>query len=150
MESTTYSRSVVMVNEIESAAHEPHGGPSTPVEGSLLAMATSARKGDPVNSLGKMGSAHRMETEGFRRIEIPQRVLDRAVEGPIEGNCVEFAVSVNWPELRLTEGQVITNACARAAGQPEPYPDHSIFVVRVPYHEKSLRKMLSAHTVEPR
>jgi hypothetical protein len=50
-----------------------------------------------------------------------------------KGACIEFAVEVDWPELRLTEDQIITNACARAAGQPEPYPDHSIFSVRIPY-----------------
>jgi hypothetical protein len=67
-----------------------------------------------------------------RTISIPQHVIDAATSLP-KGACIEFAVEVDWPELRLTEDQIITNACARAAGQPEPYPDHSIFSVRIPY-----------------
>ncbi len=69
----------------------------------------------------------------MRRITVPQNVIDRAAHGPIQGARLEFAVHVNWPELRLTEDQIVTNAVARAAGQPEPYPDHSIFSVVVPF-----------------
>ena len=69
----------------------------------------------------------------MRRITIPHHVMERLAHGPIEGTCVEFAVSVNWPELRLTEAQVIANAIARAQGHDEPFPDHSIFAVTLPW-----------------
>jgi hypothetical protein len=44
-----------------------------------------------------------------------------------------FAVKVDWPELQLTEEQLWQNAVARGFGDPEPFPDPSIFVVKVPY-----------------
>jgi len=69
----------------------------------------------------------------MRTVSVPERVVQMAVDGPIRGACIEFAVAVDWPELRLTEEQVLANAIARAANRPEPYPDHSIFTVRVPY-----------------
>ena len=69
----------------------------------------------------------------MRSITIPEHVLRRAVEGPFVGTCLEFAVSVDWPELRLTEEQVMANAIAWAAGKEKPYPDHSIFSVTLPY-----------------
>jgi hypothetical protein len=55
-----------------------------------------------------------------------------AVGKPL-GTCVEFAVAVDWPELQLTEEQIVANAIACANGQRDPYPDLSIFTVRVPY-----------------
>ena len=80
------------------------------------------------------GSERRTPQENsLRTITIPQHVIERAAKGPIVGMALECAVSVNWPELRLTEDQIITNAAARASGQPEPYPDHSIFSICIPY-----------------
>ena len=69
----------------------------------------------------------------MRRIRVPLAVLERAVNGPFVGDVLEFAVAVDWPELRLTEEQVIANALALASGQPSPYPDQSVFAVEVPY-----------------
>ena len=69
----------------------------------------------------------------MRTITIPEKVLRRAFEGPYIGASLEFAVSVNWPELMLTESQIIANAIARAYDRPEPFPDHSIFSITIPY-----------------
>ena len=74
-----------------------------------------------------------MSDDAMRVVTVPEAVVRRAAYGPYLGTVLEFAVAVDWPELRLTEDQVITNAVARAAGQPEPYPDRSIFTVRVPF-----------------
>jgi hypothetical protein len=63
----------------------------------------------------------------MRTITVPRKVLERLAT--CQGRALEFAVSVDWPELRLTEDQIVTNAVARAAGHPEPYPDHSIFSI---------------------
>jgi hypothetical protein len=69
----------------------------------------------------------------MRTITIPLAVLRRAVDGPFLGTHIEFSVCVDWPELQLTEDQIVANAVAWAAGQEPPYPDHSIFMVSVPY-----------------
>lgn len=71
----------------------------------------------------------------MRSIAIPIEVLARAAHGPVAGTCLEFAVAVDWPELQLTEAQMIANAIALANGQRDPYPDLSIFSVTVPYLE---------------
>lgn len=69
----------------------------------------------------------------MRTIKIPQAVIDRAVHGPITGVCLEFAVSVDWPELQLTEEQIFANVLAHLDGLETPYPDQSIFSVTVPW-----------------
>lgn len=69
----------------------------------------------------------------MRTITIPADVIRRALNGPIQGTHLEFAVAVDWPELRLTEEQIIANAIALANGERSPYPDHSIFSVTIPY-----------------
>lgn len=47
----------------------------------------------------------------------------------IDGVAAVVPVKVNWPELRLTESQVVANTLARLDNAPEPYPDHSTFYV---------------------
>ena len=74
----------------------------------------------------------------MRNITIPQWVLKRAVNGPIEGAWLEFPVQVSWPELRLTEEQILANAVAWVSGAPLPYDDNSIFSVILPYYEKNI------------
>jgi hypothetical protein len=76
-----------------------------------------------------------------RDIKIPEHVVRKAIYRPppdpaLAGNCLVFAVSVDWPELRLTEDQIVANAVARVAGvagAEPPYPDHSIFTVTLPF-----------------
>jgi hypothetical protein len=68
----------------------------------------------------------------MRKITIPAEWLQRAIDNTTPGSHVLGAVAVNWPELRLTEDQIVTNAVARVNGQPEPYPDNSIFAVELP------------------
>lgn len=60
----------------------------------------------------------------------------RTVEiGPLptdwKGVALSVPVIVGWPELRLTEEQVMANAWARAGNEPEPFPDHSLFEIRI-------------------
>lgn len=69
----------------------------------------------------------------MRTITIPGGVAVRALRGPVDGVCLEVPVKVDWPELQLTEEQVVANAVAVACGQPAPFPDLSIFSVRVPF-----------------
>lgn len=68
----------------------------------------------------------------MRSIRVPNDVMEKILSGRYPGAWVECAVCVDWPELRLTEEQIIANAVATAAGQPAPYPDHSIFSVVMP------------------
>ena len=74
----------------------------------------------------------------MRTITIPPEVMLKAVNGPIRGTCVEFAVAVDWPELTLTEAQIMENAIAWANGFPHPHPDQQIFSIQVPYIEKTI------------
>lgn len=67
-----------------------------------------------------------------REIHIPaDTILKARIDSGLPGICVLYPVCVNWPELRLTEEQHIANALARVYNQPEPYPDHSIFAIRL-------------------
>jgi hypothetical protein len=38
-------------------------------------------------------------------------------------------VRVDWPELRLTESQLLANAVARVNDQPLPFDDNSFFSI---------------------
>lgn len=69
----------------------------------------------------------------MRTIKVPVSLVERAAYGPVEGYCLEFAVQVDWPELQLTEEQMLANTIAQLDGHVAPYPNHSVFSVRVPY-----------------
>lgn len=66
-----------------------------------------------------------------RVVTLPKNWLNLC-EGIPGARWAEFPVKADWPELRLTEEQILANGIARAYDQEEPYPDHSIFSVRVP------------------
>ena len=68
----------------------------------------------------------------MRRITIPVEWIKAAVSDKTLGSHVVGAVAVDWPELRLTEAQIIANAIALASGQPTPYPDPSIITIEIP------------------
>lgn len=63
---------------------------------------------------------------GVRRIAVPASVIRKALNSP---SPVEFAVEVDWPELRLTEDQMLANAVAAANGEARPFPYNRIFTV---------------------
>jgi hypothetical protein len=68
----------------------------------------------------------------MRSIHIPVEWIRAAhIDSGKLGARIEYPVAVDWPELRLTEGQTIVNAVARAYGLPEPFEDHSIFSVTI-------------------
>jgi hypothetical protein len=68
-----------------------------------------------------------------RRITIPRYVLETARASRYA--VLEWTVAVDWPELRLTEDQIVANAVALANGHPSPYPDHSIISIVLPAGE---------------
>lgn len=70
----------------------------------------------------------------MRTIQIPLRAIARAVNGPFHGSRLLVPVQVDWPELQLTEEQILANAAALASGVPTPFPDPSIFTVEIPYY----------------
>lgn len=47
------------------------------------------------------------------------------------GQEATIPVKVDWPELQLTEEQLLQNSVARANDQDPPFPDLSIFNVRI-------------------
>ena len=56
--------------------------------------------------------------------------------GPIDwdtcrGAYASIPVAVDWAELRLTEDQIAANAIALPKSEPQPFPDPSIFEVRI-------------------
>ncbi len=69
----------------------------------------------------------------MRTIHIPEKAIRRLLDGPITGTVLSVPVAVNWPELQLTEEQIMANAWAAAWGKPFPYPDRSIFAVDLPF-----------------
>ncbi len=66
-----------------------------------------------------------------REIRIPRRVLSQVHDEDGPGLALLYPVVVDWPELQLTEGQIVANSLALASGQPAPYPDLSIITVRL-------------------
>ena len=63
-----------------------------------------------------------------RSILIPRAILQAAqMSSGIPGDRVIYSVCVDWPELRLTDDQMLANAVALVYGKERPYPDHSIF-----------------------
>lgn len=72
-----------------------------------------------------------MVTRPMRRIRLPDGILDAALkDGPL-GRSLVVPVRVDWPELQLTEAQIVANAVARANGQPAPHPE-PIITVEIP------------------
>jgi len=67
-----------------------------------------------------------------RVVRIPRRVVEEAIGGKLPGTSVHLPVKVAWPELQLTESQILENAVAMVEGKQEPHKDHSIFVVEIP------------------
>lgn len=66
----------------------------------------------------------------MKAIELNEsRVLDALERG--EGAYLVFPAKVDWPELQLTEGQMLANAFAHAYGQPAPYDDPSFIEIRI-------------------
>lgn len=62
----------------------------------------------------------------MRQIKIPAVNWDEVV-----GDSALVPVKLDWPELRLTQDQVVANAVAKANGRDEPYPDPSFVVIVV-------------------
>ena len=69
----------------------------------------------------------------MRTIKVPEWVIKQAVNGPFIGRVLHMPVHVDWPELQLTEGQVVANSIAFADGEPSPYPNLSMFIIELPY-----------------
>lgn len=66
----------------------------------------------------------------MRTIRIPGDVISRMLTQPIQGRAMLFPVQVDWPELRLTEAQMMANAVWASEPHrttPRPFPDPSIF-----------------------
>ena len=68
----------------------------------------------------------------MRRITIPSEWIHRAIDPTTPGSHILGPVRVDWPELQLTEEQIVANAVALAYGQRSPYPDLAIFGVEIP------------------
>ncbi len=64
---------------------------------------------------------------GVREIRLPQ--IDWS---EIQGVAAVIPVKVDWPELRLTEEQMLVNSMALCVGWEAPYPDRSFIDVIVP------------------
>ena len=48
-----------------------------------------------------------------------------------KGRCLAIPVKVGWPELQLTEQQILENSLALLGPNPIPHNDNSIFNVVV-------------------
>lgn len=49
-----------------------------------------------------------------------------------EGPFVDIPVSVDWSELQLTNEQRMVNALAALEEKKQPFPDPSVFILRIP------------------
>lgn len=66
-----------------------------------------------------------------RTITVGAKMVEMAARGEFSGVRLVFPVQVDWPELQLTESQMLTNVAALANGQEPPFPDRSVFMVVV-------------------
>lgn len=69
-------------------------------------------------------------------IEVPESLIRAAMgdsSNPWPGRQVVTPIKVNWPELQLTESQILENALDRANGQPGRHIDRSIIDLSMPY-----------------
>lgn len=60
----------------------------------------------------------------MKTIIIPADVMQRIIDCNIGRRTVQ-PCKVNWPELQLTEEQVLANAIAHSKGHGDMYPDPS-------------------------
>lgn len=63
----------------------------------------------------------------MRYIRIDAEAIRLLLLGP--GELLEVPVTVDWPELRLTDAQQVENAAALAAGRDRIHPDQQTFSV---------------------
>lgn len=67
-----------------------------------------------------------------RTITMPVAFAEELRDNTLGGAFLCQPVKVGWPELQLTEEQIMANAIALAWGRDAPFRDKSIFEVRVP------------------
>lgn len=60
----------------------------------------------------------------MRKITVPSNVMQQVLDCK-GGARVCLPVKLNWPEVQLTDEQVLSNALAVAAKEPQPFPDLS-------------------------
>ena len=77
----------------------------------------------------------------LRTLKIPADILRKMHTEPILGRAVVFPVHVDWPELQLTEGQILANAAWLACGGhgDKPFPDPALFSIEIPYIAEMMR-----------
>lgn len=70
----------------------------------------------------------------MREIIIPIEKIMKWINNPIAKTyCIP--VKVSWPELQLTESQMIANSIARANRENDVFSDNSIFCVNITREE---------------
>lgn len=66
-------------------------------------------------------------------IKIPKHITNRLVNGPRVGRHLVCVLDLGWPELRLTEEQILANAVAIAYGDEPPFPNKNLVALELPY-----------------
>ena len=66
----------------------------------------------------------------MRTVKIPIKRIVEYINNP-SGVSLVIPVIVNWPELKLTESQIIANSIALVNGEPIPFNDNSIFQIEM-------------------
>ncbi|KKN42475.1 hypothetical protein LCGC14_0712850 [marine sediment metagenome] len=64
----------------------------------------------------------------MRTIRLPAKVLQ---EYEWKGRYSVCTVKVDWPELQLTDDQIVANAHAMLYGQERPHPDLSLISIEI-------------------
>ena len=66
----------------------------------------------------------------MREIKIPLKKIESWQKNLI-GKSLEIPIKVDWEELQLTEEELFANSVAWANGGEIPFPDKSIFCVKI-------------------
>ena len=65
----------------------------------------------------------------MRAIRIPAKLLAEPLKWGAKRRVI--TVKVDWPELRLTEDQIVANVLATVHGAERPYPDLSFISIEL-------------------
>lgn len=69
----------------------------------------------------------------MRTIRIPKQITARLLTEKPLGRALVVPLHLGWPELSLTEGEILANAVAVAYGKERPYLDRNLVNLELEY-----------------
>ena len=67
----------------------------------------------------------------MRTIQVPLEAVVRWLDKGVGRSCIIPVVNTAFPELRLTEDQILANVIARDNDEPPPFEDHQFISIEI-------------------